>query len=82
MPQYMGWVWVARWGNNSLWKEQQLLTKVFPFPFLCSEMYVSDFTPVNEEELKLWMTSDGHLTGDMSMTLPPIEQVLLNPYTG
>uniref|UniRef100_A0A8W8KMB3 Uncharacterized protein n=1 Tax=Magallana gigas TaxID=29159 RepID=A0A8W8KMB3_MAGGI len=33
-------------------------------------------------DLDLYITPEGHLTGNLQMTLPPIQSVLLNPYTG
>ncbi|XP_062577216.1 uncharacterized protein LOC134239077 [Saccostrea cucullata] len=33
-------------------------------------------------DLNLHLTPEGHLTGDFQMSLPPVQSVLLNPYTG
>ncbi|XP_061165316.1 uncharacterized protein LOC133174252 [Saccostrea echinata] len=33
-------------------------------------------------DLNLHLTPEGHLTGDLQMSLPPLQSVLLNPYTG
>lgn len=50
-------------------------------------MHVFDFSDpfeadISGRELNLHLTPEGHLTGDLQMSLPPISSVLLNPYTG
>lgn len=37
---------------------------------------------ISGHDLDLHITPEGHLTGNLQMTLPPIQSVLLNPYTG
>jgi hypothetical protein len=47
--------------------------------YFCRRCKGFDFS---NADLKLRMTSDGLITGDCSMIYPPIENILLNPYTG
>ncbi len=42
-------------------------------------LQVVDECPNNAQ---LSINQDGYLTGDLQMTLPPIANVQLNPYTG
>ena len=47
---------------------------------LCRSEEVADCAPSNSLHLRL--TTDGDLTGDMLMELPPLRAVILNPYNG
>lgn len=47
---------------------------------LCRNEEVADCAP--PDDLNLRLTTDGDLTGDLLMELPPLRAVILNPYNG